>query len=781
MLLLVAACTPVGAEESVWTPDDFTVTLEVVDEMGSPLSGAVFTTGDARHTATRKGQIVLTTNQPLAGVVTAEAHLAEPIVVSRDASHLAVRLFAREAANGRRRTALHFGGDVMLGRRYLEPTREGTATLRPDSIDVDARAVVSDLAPLFAAADTSMVNLETVVGGLPDAIAYPHKRFLLQTPPEALSALDEMGVDVVALGNNHVNDWQALGVASTIAHVEAAGLAHTGAGADAGQAAVPALVDADRMRVGVLSYTTVNGNFVNDNLPLSDEQRPAAIPPGEEWLWKAKQFAWATTDGKIGIGGRLLPGDAWQAWRDTAPKLSGRQQRALWAALSDVFPELQDWVARRGHGGAAWFRTSTIEGDVAGLRDRGSDLVVVQLHGGFQFSETGSEWLQHVARRSIDAGADVVIGHHPHVLQGFEWYKGKLIAYSLGNLIFDQDFLSTYDSVMVRLVYEGERLIEAKLIPISLENYRPAPAADATARAILRTIDARSAVPATALRQDDGSVANVLGDPTDRSPVRLTMVGNAGYLGHPTTSIGAITVEVPAVGSAPIETGRLVRPTSNLEDIWLGRDILRRGSFDDHFADGVVTGGSTWTWSDSGRLIAHGTGHALELSTRPGNTHDVLARPVARVTRRDVGFFDADGHPIADETFYTVRLQMRRTTDVLPEVRLVVYHFDDHDPVRDPVNDVVREVAVTVDVPADGEWHQTEVKLPAETFAPDGDRAANAAFLYLQVPPGRGVVGFDDVQLLEFRPAWEMPTDLLQEVDAVRSAAGAQTVVLSLT
>ncbi len=769
-----------GAEEGGWTPDDFTVTLEVVDDSGDPLGGAVFETRSGRHIADRDGRIVLSTNQPVAGVVTADDHLAEPVVASRDASHLAVRLFRREGDEGLRRIAMHFGGDVMLGRRYLEPTRDGTALLRSGSIDADARAVVGDLAPLFAAADVSMVNLETVVGDLPQAIAYPHKRFLLQTPPEALGALDEMGVDVVALGNNHVNDWQALGVASTVAHVEAAGLAHTGAGADAAQAVVPVLVDADRKRIGVLSYTTVNGNFVNDNLPLSDEQRPAAVPTADAWLWEAKEFAWSTPDGHVLIGGRLLPGDAWQAWRDTAPKLSARQQRALWAALSDVFPELQDWVARRGHGGAAWFRTDTIEADIAGLRDRGADLVVVQLHGGFQFSETGSGWLQHVARRSIDAGADVVIGHHPHVLQGFEWHRGKLIAYSLGNLVFDQDFLATYDSVMVRLVYEGVRLIEAKLVPVSLENYRPVPAADATASSILRTIDARSAVPATALRQDDGSVANVLGDTAGRSPVRLTMVGNAGYLGHPTTSISALTVDVPAVGSARIDTTRLVRPTTNLEDIWVGRDILRRGSFDDHFADGVVAGGSTWTWRDSGRLIPHGSGHALELSTRPGNTSDVLARPVARVTRRDVGFFDAEGHPIADQTFYTVRLQMRRTTDVDPEVRLVVYHFDDHDPVRDPVNDVVREVVVPVDVPSDGKWHEAEVKLPAETFAPDGDRAANAAFLYLQVPPGRGVVGFDDVQLLEFRPAWEMPPELLQEVDAVRSSAGAQTIVLSL-
>ena len=50
----------------------------------------------------------------------------------------------------------------------------------------------------------------------------------------------------------------------------------------------------------------------------------------------------------------------------------------------------------------------------------------------------------------------------PHVLQGFEWYKGRLIAYSLGNFVFDQDFLSTFPSVILRTIFEGDRMIDAR-------------------------------------------------------------------------------------------------------------------------------------------------------------------------------------------------------------------------------------------------------------------------------------------------------------------------------
>ena len=126
--------------------------------------------------------------------------------------------------------------------------------------------------PCFAAADVSIVNLESVVGDLPGEAAYPQKRFLLQTPPDALAALDELGLNVVALGNNHINDWQDLGLASTIRSLSAAGLAHTGAGANGTEARRPAVVDGYGSSVGVLSYTTVNGDFVNDSMAADRRQ-----------------------------------------------------------------------------------------------------------------------------------------------------------------------------------------------------------------------------------------------------------------------------------------------------------------------------------------------------------------------------------------------------------------------------------------------------------------------------------------------------------------------------
>lgn len=77
-----------------------------------------------------------------------------------------------------------------------------------------------------------------------------------------------------------------------------------------------------------------------------------------------------------------------------------------------------------------------IENAVQSLRERGADLVVFNYHWGIERSYHSDATQQAIGRYCIDQGADLVIGHHPHVVQEVETYKGKQIAYSLGNLVF---------------------------------------------------------------------------------------------------------------------------------------------------------------------------------------------------------------------------------------------------------------------------------------------------------------------------------------------------------
>ena len=98
------------------------------------------------------------------------------------------------------------------------------------------------------------------------------------------------------------------------------------------------------------------------------------------------------------------------------------------------------------------------------------DLVIVVLHWGTQYSEVPSLEQVAAARAFIDVGADAVVGHHPHILQAIERYKGGLIAYSLGNFVFQNAVPGQRDTGVLRLGFARA----AKAACLDLAAFQPA-------------------------------------------------------------------------------------------------------------------------------------------------------------------------------------------------------------------------------------------------------------------------------------------------------------------
>lgn len=89
-----------------------------------------------------------------------------------------------------------------------------------------------------------------------------------------------------------------------------------------------------------------------------------------------------------------------------------------------------------------------------------SDLVIVNIHWGNEYQHQFNKYQEAIGHALIDAGADVIIGHHPHVVQGLEIYQGKPIFYSLGNFVFDQYFSpDTQESLAVGLNVTPDKFI----------------------------------------------------------------------------------------------------------------------------------------------------------------------------------------------------------------------------------------------------------------------------------------------------------------------------------
>ncbi|MGE5582924.1 MAG: CapA family protein [Bacillota bacterium] len=103
------------------------------------------------------------------------------------------------------------------------------------------------------------------------------------------------------------------------------------------------------------------------------------------------------------------------------------------------------------------------------------DLLMVSLHWGVEESFTVLKNQRDFAHRLVDNGADLILGTHPHQFQGIEIYHGKPIIYSLGNFIFDQDDPENKESFIMKLLFEENKLVGMKGIPVKIINYQVVP------------------------------------------------------------------------------------------------------------------------------------------------------------------------------------------------------------------------------------------------------------------------------------------------------------------
>ena len=121
-----------------------------------------------------------------------------------------------------------------------------------------------------------------------------------------------------------------------------------------------------------------------------------------------------------------------------------------------------------------------------------SDIVIACYHGGDERSSIPKQSQKDIAHTAINAGASMVFGHHPHVLQGIEIYKGKPICYSLGNFMFLSKEKQCYDTMIVRVVVEKDNIISFEIIPIRIADAYVRPAQGEDKKRILETLQTLS-------------------------------------------------------------------------------------------------------------------------------------------------------------------------------------------------------------------------------------------------------------------------------------------------
>lgn len=181
-----------------------------------------------------------------------------------------------------------------------------------------------------------------------------------------------------------------------------------------------------------------------------------------------------------------------QAWQPAQLQIAAGKIAVL--AFSMTFPK--EFWATDSTGGTAYPYEETLRSKLDSLQ-KSSDFIILSFHWGQEKSRVPKQYQQFFAHFAIDHGADLIIGHHPHVLQGLEIYKGKLIAYSLGNLAFSAYSSTAVNSALLRVVLDANGdLIYGQIYPLNVDNseveFQPRLANSARKQHILNELDTLS-------------------------------------------------------------------------------------------------------------------------------------------------------------------------------------------------------------------------------------------------------------------------------------------------
>jgi gamma-polyglutamate biosynthesis protein CapA len=117
-----------------------------------------------------------------------------------------------------------------------------------------------------------------------------------------------------------------------------------------------------------------------------------------------------------------------------------------------------------------------------------ADFIIVSFHWGSEFDYFPTENQRKLAYAAVDAGATLVVGHHPHVLQPYEIRNGAFIMYSLGNFIYDQKRTAATESAIMTAYFTKQGMGQVEFIPVVIEDGRPMPVTGERAAKILKII-----------------------------------------------------------------------------------------------------------------------------------------------------------------------------------------------------------------------------------------------------------------------------------------------------
>lgn len=267
-------------------------------------------------------------------------------------------------------TTVVFAGDIYMS-EYIQAAYDQSGV---------SGVLSPDMLRELKGADLTIINNEFPYSTR--GMQAPDKQFTFRVNPSYVSLLQDVGVDIAVLANNHVLDYGKDALTDTFTTLDQAGIEYAGAGESLERASKLVKKNINGLEFGLLAVS------------------------------------------------RVYPDVSWNVEISQPGEFSAYDPTALIQVVEDAKEEC--------------------------------DFLCVYLHWGLEKHTTPEEYQVSMAHQLIDAGADAVIGAHPHVLQGVEWYKDCPIFYSLGNYIFYQTIERT---AIAKLTVTPPKQVKWQLLP----------------------------------------------------------------------------------------------------------------------------------------------------------------------------------------------------------------------------------------------------------------------------------------------------------------------------
>ncbi|MCB2199706.1 CapA family protein [bacterium] len=427
-------------------------------------------------------------------------------------------------------------GDMILARRLIT---DYINPFGPGSVFDHVRDQLTD-------ADITIGNLESPLAYSDNE--HPTKTIIFKGYPSYAEGLPTAGFDLVTLANNHILDYMEEGMLETMEAVEEQGILWIGAGMNDILARRPAFLNREGQVIAVSGYSNRDGHY-NNYQPFLD-------------------------------AGRDRPGFA--PWN-----------RSSIEATIPAMSENADLVMVQVHCGSE-YSLIPMDGDKRNIQYVDEILpddpnVIFNM-----IPDSGEVALRHYA---VEQGADLVICHHPHIIQGLEVYQDKLIAHSLGNFVFDLTYNECLPSMILNIDVDQEGVTGADVVPIWIEDYLPRVATGGLARSILDYLSHYSRLLDTHfIRYPGEEIGHVIFDTTyarssESNERTLPLLPDIG---------SRITRPVKIEGDGYLTELEIEEGMQGMV-IRYGRDMLHWGNMEDEGADAWNLNSDNETWSDVGR------------------------------------------------------------------------------------------------------------------------------------------------------------------------------------